>query len=274
MAVEIIGEAGISHLGSIKVARQLADHALVAGVGTCKFQTFVPSKLFRQGDPAAPELEQYALSYSDFKILAKHCEDIGIEFMSTPGDVDSLKFLIEECGVQRIKIGSDDLTYKPLVNAAFATRKPVLLSTGMATLAEIVDAIPTDNDWFDEDKIDLTLMHCTSLYPCPPDKVNLRAIRTLQAYGYPVGFSDHTFLFTAACLAVALGATVIEKHFCPNNGYEGPDKEVSLSPIELKAFVKAIKVHEILLGDGIKQPCEQELKNAKDWRKGIDGLRG
>jgi sialic acid synthase SpsE len=267
--VQIIAEAGISHLGSLTKARQLADWARQAGVQTVKFQTYLPAKLVRKTHHEARQLEKWALSFADTVKLAQHCEDIGIEFMSTPGDVDSLRFLIEECGVKRIKIGSDDLTYEPLVHAAYRSGKPVLLSTGMATMAEISHALP----WKVGIPVDLTLMHCTSLYPCPNDKTNLRAITTLSKFGCPVGFSDHTFMFTAACLSLALGATVIEKHFCPGNGYSGPDLAVSLSPQELTQFVKVIKLHEIMLGSGIKEPCPEEIENAKNWRKDSDGLR-
>mgnify|MGYP001611599741 CR=1 FL=1 len=267
--VEILAEAGISHLGQLRNALKLADYAKQAECGTVKFQTFIPDKIYKTGSLENSALKTLALSFSDFVKLSKHCDDIGIEFMSTPGDVDSLKFLINECGIKRIKIGSDDLTYSPLVHAAYMSGKPVLLSTGMASMNEVSNALP----WKKYKEVDLTLLHCTSLYPCPNDKLNLRAITSLSKFGYPVGFSDHTFMFTASCLAIALGATVIEKHFCLGNGYNGPDLAVSLSPQELTQFVKTIKMHEIMLGSGIKEPCPEEVENAKNWRKGDDGLR-
>jgi len=267
--VEILAEAGISHLGQLKSALKLADCAKRAEATAVKYQTFIPDKIYRSGSLGNNFLKDHALSFADFVIVSKHCEDIGIEFMSTPGDVTSLKFLIEECGIKRIKIGSDDLTYEPLIHEAYWSGKPVLLSTGMATINEISQALP----WAFVTEIDLTLMHCTSLYPCPNDKLNLRAISTLAKFGYPVGFSDHTFMFTASCLAIALGATVIEKHFCLGNGYNGPDFNVSLSPQELTQFINTIKMHEIMLGSGIKEPCPEEIENAKVWRKGEDGLR-
>jgi N,N'-diacetyllegionaminate synthase len=266
--VEIIAEAGITHGGSLRVAQELADHALRAGTDCVKFQTYLPSKLLRKTDPDRLQLEKLALSFPDFIKLAKHCESIGIEFLSTPGELDSLKFLIEECGVKRIKIGSDDLTYKPLVEAAYRSGLPVILSTGMASLDEVFGALPHDGGF-----VSLTLMHCTSLYPCPIEKTNLRAINALRSLGYPVGYSDHTVGFNAAWLAMALGATIIEKHFCPN-GYKGPDDNVSLIPIELEWFVASIKLHEKALGSGIKEPCVEELRSIKLFRKGKDGFRG
>ena len=266
---ELIAEAGISHGGVLKTACTLADIALTAGAETVKYQTYVPAKLLRRRAPDRPLLEKLALSFKDTIKLSKHCNDIGIEFMSTPGDLDSLKFLVEECGVQRVKIGSDDLTYKPLVEAAFATGKPVILSTGMATLSEIRQAVG-DKTEFKR----LTLLHCVSLYPCPAVMANVRAITTLQdEFCCAVGFSDHTHLFIAAHLAMALGATVIEKHFCPDD-YNGPDAEVSLTPVQLKAFVQSIQHCEMILGSGIKEPSEQEAAMIPLLRKGKDGLRG
>lgn len=265
--VEILAEAGITHGGDLTTAIRLADHALEAGADACKFQTYRVGTLFKQGDIRAPELEKLALPFPDFVKLAKHCEEIGIEFMSTPGDVDSLRFLIEECGVKRIKIGSDDLTNKSLVGAAYDSGKPVIISTGMATMAEIEEAMP--------DKIiDLTLLHCVSLYPCPVEKANIRAIEALKWFGYPVGYSDHTTEnWVPAMLAVTLGAKIIEKHFCPTD-YKGVDHEVSLSPFELRYFVKRMKTIEEILGSGIKAPCAEELKVVNQWRKGPDGFRG
>lgn len=266
--VEVIAEAGITHGGVLKTAMEMADSALWAGATAVKYQTYDPGKLLRKNAPDRPLLEKLALSYKDFVELAKHCDDIGIEFMSTPGELDSLKFLAEECGVRRIKIGSDDLTYRPLIEAAYATGKPVILSTGMATWDEVEAVVAYGAS------TRLTLMHCVSLYPCPAEKANLRAIGTLKrAFPCKVGYSDHTMYPPVIYSAIALGATIIEKHFCPN-GYTGPDLEVSLIPMELKMLINAIKRHEQILGDGRKEPCEEEKQNIKVFRKGKDGLRG
>lgn len=270
--VEIIAEAGVSPLGKLDAALRLADAARLAGADVVKYQTFNPDRLLRKTDPDRLKIEELALNYQGFVKLAKHCEDIGIEFMSTPGEVDSLKFLVEECGVKRIKIGSDDLTFKPLVTAAYKTKLPVILSTGMSTTKEIRTVV----DWAVHEGFptaEITLLHCVSVYPCPLKKANLRAIETLKQFLYPVGYSDHTFSFTAPFLAVALGASVIEKHFAPYD-YKGPDKEVSLSPSTLIDFVESMKRCEEILGSGIKEPCDEELKNLKLFRKGKDGLRG
>jgi sialic acid synthase SpsE len=267
MSVTIIAEAGITHGGSLDTAKKLVEIAIKANVDIVKFQTFDTSKLLRPNDPAHKVLDQLALSYQDTKKLSQFCDNMGIEFLSTPGDVDSLKFLVEECGVKRIKIGSDDLTYEPLLNAAYFTELPVILSTGMATFDEIFHAIPAA-------RFDITLMHCVSLYPCPLDKCNLNAINTLRSY-FPlnVGYSDHTESFIASQMAIACGATMIEKHFMPAR-YSGPDWEVSLSPGELPVFVDYLREAEAMMGNGIKEPCEEEKANIKLFRKDKDGYRG
>lgn len=265
MSVCIIAEAGITHGGSLDIAKHLVAQAVQAQADVVKFQTFLPDKLFRKEDPFYKTACEIALNRNDTYLLSKFCEGMRIEFLSTPGDLDSLKFLVEECGVKRIKIGSDDLTNKSLVEAAFNTGLPVILSTGMAKMEEIDNAL---HDYTN----DLTLLHCVSLYPCPLNKANLNAIQTLKWFTYPVGYSDHCEGFIASELAVGMGATVIEKHFRPFK-YNGLDSNVSLNPFELERFVKNIREVESMLGTGDKKPCEEEMKNIKLFRKDEEGYR-
>jgi len=200
--------------------------------------------------------------------LALYCEHIGIEFMSTPGDLDSLRFLVEECGVKRLKIGSDDLTYQPLRDSAYKSGLPCILSTGMATLADVREALPKVPG------VDLTLLHCVSLYPCRVEDVNLRAMDTLsEAFGWPVGYSDHTDTIAACLIAVARGATVIEKHFCLDD-YKGPDDVVSVNPEGLEELVLGARAVTVMLGNGIKVPTRDELAAIPQLRKGEGGYRG
>jgi sialic acid synthase SpsE len=268
MTVEVLAEAGIAHGGSPRTARMLADAAKEAGAGVVKFQTFNPDALLRDTDPDKPLLASLALPQKDFIALALYCEHIGLEFLSTPGDLDSLRFLVEECGVRRLKIGSDDLTFEPLRDSAYKTGLPVILSTGMATIAEVRSALPKVPG------VDLTILHCVSLYPCQPADINLKAMDTLaKTFGFPVGYSDHTDHIAACIAAAARGATIIEKHFCLD-GYIGPDKEVSINPQGLEDLIIAVKTIEVMLGDGIKAPTTDELAAIPRLRKGPSGYRG
>ena len=268
---EIIAEAGVNHSGVLAKAHALVEAAVAAGALVVKFQTFNPGKLVRAHDPDFVPLVNLALGHGEFRFLARQCEDLQIEFLSTPGDADSLRFLIEECGVRRIKIGSDDLIYKPLLEAAAASDLPVLLSTGMATIEEVMRAA----SHFDVDKI--TLLHCVSIYPCPPEKANLRAMGALRSEAFPwgrrVGYSDHTRGIDACMAAAALGACVIEKHFRLAGDIDCPDAAVSCGPGELAALVRGVRqVHE-MLGHGRKEPWPEELANAAKWRKDDEGYR-
>lgn len=270
--MELIAEVGVTHLGKLKTALELADIAKQSGADVVKFQTFRAETTLRKNDPNFSKITGLELPYADFIKLAKHCEDIKIEFMSTPDHLNDLRFLVEECGVKRIKIGSADLLNRPLMDMAYRTGKPIILSTGMATLVEVKAALPHATDPYVMSAC-ITLLHCVSLYPTPPEQVNLRAISSLKALGYPVGLSDHTVGPMACFLALALGATIIEKHFCPN-GYTGIDKEVSMVPWELKRLIEDLKFYEKMLGSGLKTPSEGEIPIVRKLRKGTDGLRG
>jgi len=266
---EIVAEAGVNHGGDLDTARKMIDAARWAEADAVKFQTYNVRNLLRKGDPLWSTLEALELSYAAFKELARHAERDGIEFMSTPGDTDSLRFLVEECGVKRIKIASDDLTNKVLVNAAAATGLPVILSTGMATMPEIGRALPDVN--YDK----FTLLHCVSEYPCPLENVNLRAMHDLYAFGLPVGYSDHTRGQLACIAAAAMGASVVEKHFMLDaEEGEAIDRPVSISVSGLRSMVIKIREVEKMLGSGEKVPTKQEYLNRATIRKGPDGLRG
>lgn len=272
MGVEIIAEAGVSHCGDVNLALKLIDMAREVGANVVKFQTYCPEEAINPNHKDFNYLKSLALTHIDFLKLSRHCENVGIEFMSTPGDVGSLKFLVEECGVKRIKIGSDDLTYTPLIVEARKTGLPIILSTGMATIDEIWKVLdthlhPSYTGW-----PKLTLLHCVSSYPCAPVDANLRAMRALEVFMTPVGYSDHCQGYMACIAAVAMGATVIEKHFELGN-YPGPDHDVSIDCDALADMILNIRLVEMMLGSGVKAPCEAEKALMPLVRKREDGRK-
>lgn len=270
--IEIVAEAGLNHGGSLFTALRMIDAAVLARVNVVKFQTYDPDKLLRSNDSERQLLTSLALSRPEFIKLARYCEEIGIEFLSTPGDIDSLKFLAHEVGVRRIKIGSDDLTNYLLIEAAARTDLPLIFSTGMATLGEIHDAVSIV--WPDTQPV--TLLHCVSAYPCPYSDANLQAIVTLanEFEVSEVGYSDHTE-GTVACIAAAtLGAKMIEKHFMLERHSVCVDKAVSITTVELTKLVEDIRNVERCLGTGAKHPMPSEIPNIAKFRKGADGKRG
>jgi sialic acid synthase SpsE len=260
----IIAEAGLNHMGYLSQAFALADAAWRVGADAVKFQTLIVDKVLRKSDPDYELIKKINLDFKDTTILKHYCDELGIEFMSTPGDVESLDFL-EDLDVKRIKIGSDDLTNEPLNSKARATQIPLLVSTGMATMDEIENILR----W----KSNTTLMHCVSLYPAPLESLNLLAIRTMQSKGYNVGYSDHSIGVLAPVIAVAVGATVIEKHFRVSD--DCIDRVVSANTAQFTQMVSSIRSLEWMLGDGVKAPCKEELairdklrKSPKDWLRG------
>lgn len=271
MSVFIIAEAGVNHNGDVALAHRLIEVAVASGADAVKFQTFVPEQLVTPDTPQAAYqtrnlgqrqsqlamLRQLALPKEAFVELKRHCDEAGIEFMSTPFDEKSIHFLAD-LGMERFKIPSGELLSTPYLHAIAAYNRPTILSTGMATLEEVRYGVKTLLDaGLEQHK--LTLLHCTSAYPTPPEAVNLRAMHTLaKAFGLPVGLSDHTADETAAVMAVALGARVIEKHFTLDRNLPGPDHKASLEPEALKAFIASLREAETMLGDGIKRPAEAE----------------
>ena len=304
-AVFIIAEAGVNHNGSIEMAKKLIDVAADAGADAVKFQTFKAEKIISKHAPKAAyqkkttaeaesQLEMVKTLELDEKahrVLVRHCKKRKIEFLSTPFDFDSIDLLVRH-KLSRLKIPSGEITNGPYLLHIAGTGKPVILSTGMSTLGEIETALgalafgyvtPKDRpslkafqDAFCseqgkqalEEKV--TLLHCTTEYPAPFDEVNLRAMKTMRiAFGLPVGLSDHTQGIAVPIAAVALGASVIEKHFTLDRNLPGPDHKASLEPDALKAMVMAIRNVEAALGTGQKVPTVSEMKNRYIARKSL-----
>jgi len=247
----IIAEAGVNHNGVYRTALELCGEAKKAGADAVKFQGFSSQKLF--GDDRIQHLE---LNFAELTNIAWHCRDIGIEFMCTPFDVEAVKFLNPL--VKRMKIASGCITRFELMDA-IDSKLPVILSTGMSRWDEIQEAV----DYVDNP---LTLLHCTSVYPCPPDEVNLSAMETLRGFGLPVGFSDHTENEVCAIAATALGATVIEKHLTLYRSQVGPDHLSSVEPKTFTRMVEGIRTVEKALGDGVKRVMPGEVELRKVWR--------
>lgn len=285
MSVFIIAEAGVNHNGSLQMAKQLVDAAVAAGADAVKFQTFkaanLVTKTAKQADYQTTNtgkresqfamLKRLELSEADHQELVAHCHKNQIEFMSTPFDLQSIQFL-NGLGVERFKIPSGEITNYPYVKMVGSYNKRIVLSTGMAVLAEIeaaLDLLMASGT----DKNKITILHATTDYPTPMQDVNLNAMQTIaQAFKVKVGYSDHTPGIEVPTAAVALGATVIEKHFTLDKNLSGPDHKASLEPDELKAMVKAIRNIEVALGDGIKRPSASEQKNKQVARKSLVAL--
>lgn len=273
MSVYIIAEAGVNHNGNLQLAFQLCDAAKDAGVDAVKFQTWQTEKIVTQSAAKATYqaenthnleesqfdmLKKLELTYTDFKLLQKHCEEIGIDFLSTPDEEYSLAFLMNELHLPIIKISSGEVTNIPYLRKIASYHKPVILSTGMATLAQAAVAYDTLKE---AGAPEVSVLHCTTNYPCPMEEVNLRAMQTMKdAFKCKVGYSDHTLGIEIPIAAVAMGAEIIEKHFTLDKEMNGPDHKASLNPQELKDMVAGIRNIELALGDGIKKPNNSEIK--------------
>ncbi|ENB7662526.1 TPA: N-acetylneuraminate synthase [Enterobacter cloacae] len=303
----IIAEAGVNHNGNEKLAFELVDAAHKAGADIVKFQTFKAKNLVteqaKQADYQVANtqrqesqldmLSRLELSWEAHHKLVAYCQSLGIEFLSTAFDSESLSFLVNELGIQRLKIPSGELTNAPLVLEHARTGCDIIVSTGMATLAEIEDALgviafgyttekdtPPGIEAFQrayasaegqqalKDKV--VILHCTTEYPAPLEEINLRVMDTLhQAFALPAGYSDHSEGITIPVAAVARGAIVIEKHFTLDKNMEGPDHKASLEPHELADMIKAIRQVERALGHTIKTPTVSEIKNKSVARKSL-----
>ena len=249
----VIAEAGVNHNGDTKLAKQLVDVAKEAGADAVKFQTWRTEEIVThdvskpayqmncEGESQFDMLKGLELSENDFKELANYAQSLGIIFLSTPEGNDCIDF-IDRMGVPAFKIGSADLTNYPHLSYISRKRKPLILSTGMATLAEVKEAITVIEK---EGNHDIVLLHCTSNYPASYTEVNLRSMKTLKAtFGMPTGYSDHTIGIGVSIMATLLGATVIEKHFTLNKNLPGPDHSTSIEPSELKRMIKGIRLAE------------------------------
>ena len=282
MSTLIIAEAGVNHNGDMSIAKDLIKVASEAGADYVKFQSFLTSKNISRQAPKAeyqkgatdPEESQYdmvrklELSEADHLVLVDECKHHGIGFLSTAFDNESFDLLIE-LGLDYIKVPSGELTNLPHLRYLTCKGKPVLLSTGMANLGEIEAAINVIEQ-AGTPRAKITVLHCTTEYPTPMEDVNLRAMVNIgNALGVKVGYSDHTSGIEIPIAAVALGATVIEKHFTLDRNLPGPDHRASLEPDELKAMVAGIRNIERALGDGIKRPSPSELKNKPIARKSL-----
>lgn len=286
MKTLIIAEAGVNHNGDMAMAKQLIAAAADAGADLVKFQTFVASKIISKSAPKAeyqkgttdPEESQQEmvrkleLTKENHFELIDECKRNGIGFFSTAFDLGSIE-LLETFDFDYVKVPSGELTNLPYLRHLTRNRKPVFLSTGMANLGEIEAAIDAiEQAGTPREKI--TMLHCTTEYPTPMEDVNLRAMVNIgNALGVKVGYSDHTQGIEIPIAAVALGATVIEKHFTLDRRLPGPDHRASLEPAELKAMVAGIRNIERALGDGIKRPSPSELKNKPIARKSLVASR-
>ena len=278
----IIAEAGVNHNGDINMAKRLIEVAKAAGADAVKFQTFKTELLVSKNAPKADYqkattdaeenqfdmIKKLELSVEDHAILIDYCREIGIEFLSSPFDLESID-LLHEIGLPLFKIPSGEITNLPYLKKIAAFNKRVILSTGMSTLEEVEEAVNLIvANGTDKDKI--TLLHCNTEYPTPYTDVNLKAMQTLKAtFNVEVGYSDHTQGIEVAIAAVALGATVIEKHFTLDKSLPGPDQLASLDPQELKQMVDSIRHIEKALGNGIKEVSSSEKKNIAIARKSI-----
>lgn len=307
--VMVIAEAGVNHDGSLDRALELVDAAAAAGADIVKFQTFRAAKLASRSAPKADYqkrstegsesqydmLRRLELDEAAHRRLIDACGARSIEFLSTPFDLDSLGLLASRLDLPRLKLGSGEVTNAPLLLAAARTGKPLIVSTGMATLAEVEMALgvlaygflggdaPGREAFADAfDRPDgraalaakVTLLHCTTEYPAPDEEVNLRAMDTLaRTFELPVGFSDHSRGIAIAIAAVGRGATVVEKHFTMDRNLPGPDHKASLEPGELAEMVGAIRRVEVALGDGVKAPMAAERKNIAIARRSLVAAR-
>ena len=303
----IIAEAGVNHNGQEELAFSLVDAAHKAGADIVKFQTFKAKNLVTEEAKQAEYqvtntqkqesqlamLSRLELSYESHHKLVKYCESLGIEFLSTAFDLESLDFIIHDLGLTRLKLPSGELTNAPLVLAHARTGRDLIVSTGMATLSEIETALGVIAFGYIADesaapsmsgfqkayaseagqkalKEKVIILHCTTEYPAPMEEINLRAMDTLgRAFDLTAGYSDHSEGITIPIAAAARGAALIEKHFTLDKNMEGPDHKASLEPQELEAMVKAIRQTEIALGSGVKTPTVSEVKNKSAARKSI-----
>lgn len=283
MKTLIIAEAGVNHNGSYELAKKLVDVAKESGADVVKFQTakldslvskFAEMAEYQKENTGKTEsqkvmLERLLLKFDDFLNLAAYSRKVGIQFLSTPFDVESIEFL--DGLVPFWKIPSGEITNYPYLVKIARTHKPIVMSTGMCELTEIDN---TMNLLQQNGAGQITLLHCNTQYPTPYSDVNLRAMSTLHdRYGVKVGYSDHTRGIEVPIAAVAMGARVIEKHFTLDRNMEGPDHKASLEPADLRAMVQSIRHIEEAIGDGRKEPTESEKPNIAIARKSIVAKR-
>ena len=310
MSVYIIAEAGVNHNGSLELAKKLVEAAAEAGADAVKFQTFRAEKVasvlakkaaYQQettdaGESQVDMLHKLELPLEAYPKLIALCKAKGVDFLSTPFETDSLRFLVEECHIQKVKVPSSEITNGPFLFEIARTGLPIILSTGMSTLSEVEtalsvlaygylhDAMPSGSEDFVRAygeaqtrgilREKITLLHCTTEYPAPFDEVNLAAMDTMKrAFGLPVGYSDHTEGIAVPLAAAARGAVIIEKHFTLDKMLPGPDHKASLAPDELAEMVRGIRQIENVIGNGCKAPTAREWANLAVVRKSLVAKR-
>ncbi|MCL0053828.1 N-acetylneuraminate synthase [Dehalococcoidia bacterium] len=276
----VIAEAGVNHNGDLELARRLVDVAADAGADAVKFQTFTAERLATTDAPKADYqmrttdgtesqiemLRRLELSPEAHRSLMEQCQERNILFLSSPFDEESAD-LLAELGVAAIKIPSGEITNLPYLEHIAQKGKPMIVSTGMASLGEVEQAIRTIEGGGNQEFV---LLHCVSNYPAKPADINLRAMETLKAaFGAPTGYSDHTPGNEVALASVALGACVVEKHFTLDRSMPGPDHEMSLEPDELDSLIRGIRLVSSALGDGRKEPVPSEAETAAVARKSL-----
>ena len=271
----IIAEAGVNHNGNVETALSLVDAAVKAGCNAVKFQTWITDKVYSRSKSIKPDyqslttsatesefdtIKKLELSFRDFERIKSYCDQKGIDFFSTPDEVESADFLAR-LGVRLIKTGSQDVTNTPFLKHVARLGMPVIFSTGACTLTELAEGLET----ILAETREVIILHCVSSYPAPADQMNVSLIPNLQKmFGCPVGLSDHTTGVGVACAAVALGARIFEKHLTLDKTMSGPDHQASLDPDEMLQYCRTLRSVRDALGDGIKRimPCEENTRMA------------
>ena len=282
--VFVVAEAGVNHNGDVALALALVDAAAEAGADAVKFQTFRTDALVSRAAPKAgyqvettgggesqrDMLARLELTLADFARVQERCAKRGVVFFSAPFDEASADAL-ERLAAPLFKVPSGEITNLPFLRHVAAKRRPMIVSTGMSTLAEVAEAVAAIRAAGDSP---VALLHCVSAYPAPPDEMNLRAMDTLrERFGVPVGLSDHTLGLEVALAAVARGAAIVEKHLTLDKAMPGPDHRASLDPEEMAALVRGIRTVESALGDGDKRPTPSELDTRRVARKSLVAAR-
>jgi len=285
-SVFIIAEAGVSHNGDLDTAKKMVEVAVESGCDAVKFQTFKAEKGISKfahkaeyqkritgiEESQLEMVKKLELGKDAHEALSDYCKKKKIMFLSTPFDLESID-LLNELGLEIFKIPSGEITHLSYLRKIGSLKKKIIISTGMSTLKEIGMALNILEEAGTKRK-DMTVLHCNTEYPTPVVDVNLRAMLSIKdTFGVKIGYSDHTLGIEASIAAVALGATVIEKHFTLDRNMNGPDHKASLEPDELKSMVKAIRNIEKALGDGVKKPSNSEFKNIAIARKSIVASR-
>lgn len=271
MAIELIAECEINHNGDVDLGKSLIDAARKVGADSVKFQCFNPTAFIAPGSPFMPLFENVALTLEDFRALKAHAHAAGIEMFSTAVDIEGLGMIVD-LDFAKIKIGSTNITNFGLLEAIAETQRPVYLSTGAATLAEVDRAVSVLSKGTDR----ITLFHCTALYPAPASELNLLALETLRDSfpGVAIGYSDHSVGTTAAAMATALGITVLEKHFTVDHGLDGPDHGFSADPPQFRALVETVREAEAMRGQRRKQPSDEEQRIRLNGRRYLTTMTG